>query len=275
MIRTAVTVSLVPQARQGPFVYHGDLAGAIAQAAKLWYDAVEIFPPEAEAIDVAAVKKMTGDAGVKVAAVGTGAGFVVHKLTLIDADDSVRGRAVEFAKGIIDIAGALGAPAIIGSMQGRHGDGEREAALGRLAESLAVLGTHAEQYGMPLLYEPLNRYETNVFNRQGEAAEWVRGRGIENVKILCDLFHMNIEEVDVAGALRTVGGLLGHVHLVDSNRLAAGRGHIDFAPVVAALRDADYRDYVSAECFPLPDSDAAAAASIETYRKLFKNWNHA
>jgi sugar phosphate isomerase/epimerase len=275
VIRTAVTVSLVPQARQGPFVYHGDLAGAIAQAAKLGYDAVEIFPPEAEAIDVAAVKRMTGDAGVKVAAVGTGAGFVVHKLTLIDGDDSVRAKGIEFARRIIDLGGALGAPAIIGSMQGRHGDGERDAALGRLAESLALLGTHVKQYSMPLLYEPLNRYETNVFNRQGEAADWVRGRGIENVKILCDLFHMNIEEVDVAGALRAVGELLGHVHLVDSNRLAAGRGHIDFAPVVAALRDVDYRAYVSAECFPLPDSDAAAAASIETYRKLFKNWNHA
>jgi len=55
-----------------------------------------------------------------------------------------------------------------------------------------------------------------------------------------------------------VGELLGHVHFVDSNRRAAGMGHIDFAPIVAALRDLKYSGYASAECFPYPDSDAAA-----------------
>ena len=270
-VRTAVTISLVPQARSGPFVYHRDLAGSIAKAAGLGFDAVGIFPPGAEAIDVAAMKRMTGDAGMQVAAVGTGAGFVVHKLTLIDADAAARGRAVEFVKGIIDAAGALDAPAIIGSMQGRHGDAEREAALGRLAESLAALGAHARQYGVPLLYEPLNRYETNVFNRQAEAADWVRSRGIGNVKLLCDLFHMNIEEADLAASLRAVGAdLLGHVHFVDSNRRAAGMGHMDFAPVVAALRDLKFGGYASAECFPFPDSDAAARQSIATYQRLFE-----
>jgi sugar phosphate isomerase/epimerase len=272
VIRTAVTVSLVPQARQGPFIYHGDLAGSIAKAAKLGFDAVEIFPPEAEALDVAAVKRMTGDAGIEVAAVGSGAGFVAHKLTLIDGDSSARGRAIDFVKRIIDVAGALGAPAIVGSMQGRHAEGERDMALGTLAKSLAMLGEHASQYSVPLLYEPLNRYETNVFNRQGDAADWLRSREIANVKILCDLFHMNIEETDVAASLRAVGAtLLGHVHFVDSNRRAAGMGHMGFAPIVAVLRELNYAGYVSAECFPYPDSDAAARQSIETYAKLFKN----
>jgi sugar phosphate isomerase/epimerase len=271
VIHTAITISLVPQARSGPFVFHGDLAGSIGKAARRGFDAVEIFPPEAEAIDVAAVQRLTSDAGVKVAAVGTGAGFVVQKLTLIDADDAARGRAIDFVKGIVDVAGALGAPAIIGSMQGRHEDGEREAALGRLAESLAELGAHARQYGVPLLYEPLNRYETNVFNLQAEAANWVRGRGIGNVRILCDLFHMNIEEADIAASLRGVGELLGHVHFVDSNRRAAGMGHMDFAPIVGALRDLNFGGYASAECFPYPDSDATARQSIETYQRLFKN----
>ena len=268
-VRTAVTTSLVPQARRGPFVYHGDLAGSIVTAARLGFDAVEIFPPEAAAIHVAEVNRMTADAGIGVAAVGSGAGFVAHGLTLINADGGARRRAIDFVKSIIDLGGALGAPAIIGSMQGKHADGERDRAVGLLAESLAELGTHAKQYGVPLLYEPLNRYETNMFNRQAEAANWVRARGIGNVKLLCDLFHMNIEEADLAASLRAVEELVGHVHFVDSNRLAAGHGHLDFAPIVQALRDVNYQGCVSAECFPLPDSDAAAKASIETYRRLF------
>jgi sugar phosphate isomerase/epimerase len=80
---------------------------------------------------------------------------------------------------------------------------------------------------------------------------------------------MNIEEADVAGALRQVGDLLGHVHFVDSNRRAAGMGHTNFGPIVQALRDIHYSGYVSAECFPIPDAKTAARKSIETYRTLF------
>jgi sugar phosphate isomerase/epimerase len=269
MIRTAVTIALVPQARQGPFVFHGDLAGSVAKAAKLGFDAVEIFPSDAGGLDVEQVRKIVADHGVKVAAVGTGAGFVVHKLTLVDPDDGGRRKAIEFVRRIIDVAGALGAPAIIGSMQGRHAEGEREQVLDRLAESLAPLADHARRYSTPLLYEPLNRYETNVFNRQGDAADWIRERKLANVKILSDLFHMNIEEIDVAGALRQVGELLGHVHFVDSTRRAVGWGHTDFAPIVEALRVMGYSGYASAECFPIPDSDAAAKQTITAYKKLF------
>ena len=83
-------------------------------------------------------------------------------------------------RSIIDLAGPFGASAIIGSMQGRWGDGvSKDQALGWLAEALEELGEHAKQYKVPLLYEPLNRYETNLVNRvdQGKAC-WIRsGRG--------------------------------------------------------------------------------------------------
>jgi sugar phosphate isomerase/epimerase len=269
VIKTAITSAIVPQARQGPFVFHDDLPMSIIKAGRLGFDAIEIFPPGSAALDVGEIQKMTADANLKVAAVGTGAGFVVHKLTLIDGDTAVRQKAIDFVKQIIDFAGALSAPAIIGSMQGRHPDGQREGSLSALAEALATLGAHARQYKVPLLYEPLNRYETNLFNRQGDAADWVRGQRLQNVKILCDLFHMNIEEVDVAGSLRQVGDLLGHVHFVDSNRRACGMGHTDFIPIVQALRDINYHGYASAECFPFPDSDTAAKQTIDAYRKLF------
>jgi sugar phosphate isomerase/epimerase len=269
VIKTAVTSSIVPQARQGPFVFHDDLPGSIRTIAELGFDAVEIFPPAAAALNIGEVKKMTADADLKVAAVGTGAGFVVHKLTLVDPDPAGRQQAIDFVKEIIDAAGQFNAPAIIGSMQGKHAENQRDAALDLLEQSLATLAAHAKQYGMPLLYEPLNRYETNLFNRQGDAADWVRARNIQNVKLLCDLFHMNIEEGDVEASLRHVGDLLGHVHFVDSNRRAAGMGHTDFQPIVQALRDIGYSGYVSAECFPCPDAKTAARKSIETYRTLF------
>ncbi len=267
-MRSAITVSLVPQARGGPFVFWDGIASACEQATALGFAAVEIFPPNAATIDVAAVRSLVGSHHLKVAAVGTGGGWVVEKLTLTHADSAIRHRAREFIRSIIEVAGALGAPAIIGSMQGRwEGAVTREQALGWLAEALLDLGPQAARHGVPLLYEPLNRYETNLFKRLGDTAAWLRGQKLNNVLLLADLFHMNIEEADSAAALREAGALVGHVHFADSNRHAIGFGQTHVAPIIAALRDIGYQGYLSAEIFPLPDSNAAARQTIAAFRQ--------
>jgi sugar phosphate isomerase/epimerase len=86
---------------------------------------------------------------------------------------------------------------------------------------------------------------------------------------------MNIEETHVADALRAGSTVLGHVHLADSNRRPAGDGHTDFAVVAKALRDVGYNGYISAECLPYPDSDAAAKATINAFNRFFKCSNTA
>lgn len=269
-MRSAITVSLVPEARGGPFVFWQGLADACEQAAALGYDAIEIFPPSAEAVTASssALRELLARYKLSVAAVGTGAGWVVHKLHLTHADETVRRRAREFIRGIIDAAGSFGAPAIIGSMQGRwEGAVTREQALGWLAEALEDLGTHASRYGVPLLYEPLNRYETNLCNRLGETATWLRALRTDNVRILADLFHMNIEEADSAAALREARALVGHVHFADSNRRAIGLGHTAVVPIIAALRNIGYAGYLSAETLPLPDTETAARQTIAAFRQ--------
>ena len=85
--------------------------------------------------------------------------------------------------------------------------------------------------------------------------------------ILADLFHMSIEETNIADGLRAYGHHIGHVHFVDSNRRPAGCGHMDYAPIAAALKEIGYEKYASAEAFPWPDSDAAAKATIEAFNQ--------
>ena len=80
---------------------------------------------------------------------------------------------------------------------------------------------------------------------------------------------MNIEERDIAGALRIAGDKVGHIHFADTNRLAVGWGHLDVPPIVAALRDIHYDGFISAEVLPAPDGEAAARQSIESFRKFF------
>ena len=273
MIKSAVTISLVPEARGGPFVFWDDLEDACRMAARLKFHAIEVFPPSASARPTEDLHRLIRDHGVSLAAVGTGAGWLLHRLALSDKDAAVRQRAIDFVRAMIDLAGPLGAPAIVGSMQGpmdvRTLDFRQS--FDALCEALEQLGEHARQYGVPLLYEPLNRYETKAVRSltAGTQLLEISLRKGANVKLLADLFHMNIEDVDLAGSIRQAGSLLGHVHLADSNRRAAGMGHTDFGRIAAALRDIKYGGYISAECLPEPNPYAAARQTMKAYREYF------
>jgi len=271
-MKSAVTVSLVDQARSGPFVFHNGLAKAAEASSVLGFDAIEIFPPAATSLIPDEINALTDRHGLAVAAVGTGAGWLIGKQHLCHPDAAARAGARRFIHDMIEVAGKLKAPAIIGSMQGRWGDGvDRGQALAWLADALNELGEFAGSIGQPLLYEPLNRYETNLFNRLDDTVAFLRSLTTRNVKILADLFHMNIEERNVAEAFRAAAGFVGHVHFVDSNRQAVGLGHTDFPPIVAALRETGYSGYLSAEAFPLPDSDACAAQQIAGFKQFVRD----
>lgn len=271
MIQSAITVSLVEEARGGPFVFWDGLEDACQHAAGLGFDAIEIFAPGPDAVDLPKLTALLQQHKLQVAAVGTGAGMVKHGLSLTDTDAAKRQAAVDFVVSMIDFGGPLNAPAIIGSMQGRWGaDLSKQAALELLAEALEQLGPHAAKHDVPLIYEPLNRYETNLLTTIGAGVEFLSSLETKNVKLLADLFHMNIEEANLAEAIRAGAGHIGHVHFVDSNRQAAGLGHMDFVPIAEALKATGYQGYLSAEAFPLPNSQVAAQQTIATFNRHFR-----
>ncbi|MEI6239329.1 MAG: sugar phosphate isomerase/epimerase family protein [Planctomycetia bacterium] len=270
-MQSAVTICLVPEARQGPFVFHDGLEAGCRAAAELGFDGVEVFPESPESLQDCDLTRVLTVHGLALAAVGSGAGWVKHTLHLCHADAVIRARARRFIGDLIDLAGERGAPVIIGSMQGRsEGAVTREQALVHLADALHELGDRAARHGQVLLYEPLNRYETNLFNRQADAANFITAHALQHVKLLCDLFHMNIEEADLEAALVTCGDRVGHVHWADSNRQAMGFGHTAARPVVAALEGTGYRGFLSAEVFPAPTPLAAARQSLASFHACTK-----
>src|SRR5688572_4388763 len=266
-MKSCVTISLVSEARGGPFIFWDDLAGSCEQAAKLGFDAVEVFAPGPEAIDVPKLEGILRQHRLSLAALGTGGGWVKHKLTLTSSSAEVRERARDFIRSMIGVAAKFGAAVIVGSMQGRfEGQVSRTQALEYLASALTEVAHAAAPQKVTVLYEHLNRYETNLLNRIDDVLPFVSALP-QNVKILADLFHMSIEEANIAGAIRKAGERVGHVHFVDSNRGPAGFGHTDFAPIFRALHDIKYEGYISAEAFPLPDSYRAAEQTIKAFRQ--------
>ena len=266
-MRTAVTLSQVPEAAAGPFVFHEPLAQGFALAKETGFDDVELFLPGPGHVSVDAIKSLSQAHGLGIAAVGTGAGMVKHGLSLTDPSLDKRVAALDFIEQMIAFGGQLGAPAILGSMQGKWGgEVSREQALEWLAEALLIAGRTAAKYNVPFIYEPLNRYETNLINRLADGAGFIEANALENIVLLADLFHMNIEEADLPASIRSAVKHIGHVHYADSNRRAMGFGHTDPAPVVAALRETGYKGHLSAEIFPLPDARTAASQTIKSIR---------
>ncbi|MBA2274316.1 MAG: sugar phosphate isomerase/epimerase [Actinobacteria bacterium] len=116
-----------------------------------------------------------------------------------------------------------------------------------LFEGLTELGQHAAQEGVLVLLEPLNRFEDHMLNRLDQAVDLCRAVGIDSVRVMGDLFHMNIEEPDIAASIRAASHYLVHAHLADSNRLQPGTGHTDFASAFAALKEVGVES-IAMEC---------------------------
>jgi sugar phosphate isomerase/epimerase len=269
-IKSSITFSAVPEAQGGPFVYWGSLEESMRSAKDLGFDAIEIFPPSPEYFQTIDAAKLAQQTGLEIAAVGTGAGWLKHKLSLADAEPQVRARAMEFLSSMLVAATQLQAPMIIGSMQGRSVPGvSKTQAKEFLREGLERLDAQAKAIGGNILYEPLNRYETDQCNTLAQGTELICG--LSSTKLLADWFHMNIEEADMVESIRKAGTAIGHVHFADTNRLAVGSGHLSVQPLIDALGQIGYRGFLSAEVFPQPDSQSAAERTIRSFKQSVRS----
>ncbi|HUT28957.1 MAG TPA: sugar phosphate isomerase/epimerase family protein [Sedimentisphaerales bacterium] len=269
MIKSCVTISLVPELAGGPWVYWDEPQISIVKARNAGFDAVELFSAAADAVDSDKLFGLLDENEIRLAAVGTGAGKVLHGLHLVSPDADIRRKACDFVGDMIEFGARFGAPAIIGSMQGRLEPGVEQAqALVWLIEAFNELGGKAADFGVDLLLEPLNRYETDMVNTLSDGAKLIESLNCSSVFLLADLFHMNIEEESISGSIRSAAKHIGHVHWVDSNRRPAGMGHIDLAEAAAALKEIGFDGYASAEALAYPDPDSAAAQTIKAFREF-------
>jgi sugar phosphate isomerase/epimerase len=137
-----------------------------------------------------------------------------------------------------------------------------------LLDALEELGEQAGTEGTLVLLEPLNRYEDHMLNRLDEAVELSRATGSDSIKVMGDLFHMNIEEDDPGESIRRAEGHLAHIHLADSNRAQPGAGHNDFASAFGALRDIGFDRYLAMECAIRGDAKTVLPQVAQRLRSL-------
>jgi sugar phosphate isomerase/epimerase len=198
--------------------------------------------------------------------------FVEEQLSFTDPDASVRERALARLRTHLDLAMQFDPTpvVIIGLIRGGKVSPHvaRQVARAWMVDAIKILAREARVRGIRLAIEPIKRYETEWVNTVADALALVQDTGLDNVGILFDTFHANIEEPRIEESLRACGARLFHVHLADSNRWYPGAGHTDFASLLTTLGAMNYTGWVSAEILPKPDVKRAAAETYKTIKPL-------
>ncbi|CUX35853.1 sugar phosphate isomerase/epimerase [Agrobacterium fabrum] len=136
----------------------------------------------------------------------------------------------------------------------------------RGVEGINGIADFANDLGINLCIEVLNRFENHVLNTAAEGVAFVKDVGKNNVKVMLDTFHMNIEEDSFGDAIRTAGPHLGHFHTGESNRRVPGKGRMPWHEIGLALRDINYTGAVIME--PFVKTGGTIGSDIKVWRDL-------
>jgi D-psicose/D-tagatose/L-ribulose 3-epimerase len=250
-----------------------DWRDCLTRASKAGCRAVELSAPKLAAESPAAraaVARLAADLGLAVSL----ATALPADCDVSSQDPQSRRRGVDRLKRDVEMASGMGAARLCGMLYGVHkcfppdAAARRAELVGRSAECLRDVAGSAEAASVKLCVEAVNRFESPLVNTVDEALELVRTVGSPAVGVHLDTFHMNIEEDDLAAAIRSAGQWLAHVHLSENNRKPPGRGHLPWKAIIAALRAVDYRGDLVIEALPFPYGSVSGRLNI--WRRLIE-----
>lgn len=118
----------------------------------------------------------------------------------------------------------------------RSHEGDVQAILASLKELDAV----AEENGIYLYLEPLNRYQDHMLNTLKDAMDIIEQGQFKMVKITADFYHMAIEEDDISESLLQFKNAIGHIHIAENHRYQPGTGSIEWKRHMQTLKDMGY-----------------------------------
>jgi D-psicose/D-tagatose/L-ribulose 3-epimerase len=239
-----------------------DKVDLIQKVADFGYDGVEVPFNDLTLLDAKATAQAREKAKVGLVACCV----LLPGMNLCSDKADERKAGVEQIKKMVDITAEMGGDTVAGPIYSPVGLLTRKARTEEewkwCAEGLKAAADHAEKAKIMLAIEPLNRFETYVFNIQADAVRMCKEVGSPCLKVQADTFHGNIEEKDTAKALRASGAMIGHFHASENDRGVPGTGQVKWKEVFAALKDINYSRWISIESFATGILDLCAAACI-------------
>jgi len=199
---------------------------------------------------------------------------------LTTEDASTRARTAKYFQSLIELCGDLcqdnsvgdtSGVMVLGSpMQRNRADGvTTEMAMKNAAEVLGGLGPALDQHDVRIALEPLGPQEGNFLNTADETRQLKSLLPSPRIGLHLDVKAMSTEPEDIPTVIRKHADWLIHFHANDPNRRGPGMGNVDFAPILNALQEVNYKGWVSVEVFDYePGAERLATESIETLKRL-------
>lgn len=223
---------------------------------KFGYESIEISG-EPTQYDVKDTRKLLKEHGIRCWGAVT---LTLGERNLAAKDEGQRARSVDYVKSVITMVSELEGeiitlvPATVGKVVP---DGTEEEEWKWVVDATRECFTHAKKKGVRIAVEPLNRFETYLFNRAAQALALADAVSPE-CGVCLDAFHLNIEEADMYDAIRLAGKRLFDFHVADNNRFAAGLGQLDWKKIVKTLKDIGYDGALTNEFVAPVDRTPAA-----------------
>jgi D-psicose/D-tagatose/L-ribulose 3-epimerase len=186
-------------------------------------------------------------------------------------DASVRARGIANTCRTLDCCAAVGATHLVGPYHSAlglfSGAGPTQDEWKWAVDSMRAVAEHADQVGVTLAVECLNRFETYLLNSHADAARFVRDVGHPRCRTMFDTFHANIEEKSFSAAIRACADVLCHVHISENDRSTPGKGNVRWSETFDTLKEVGYDGWLMIEAFGLALPEIAAATKI--WRRMF------
>ncbi len=233
--------------------WEADYVPYVDRVARLGFDALEVGAkplPDYSKAQITALRERAKSRGITLTA-GYGPSFD-HNIG--SADKKIRKNATEWFKRLFDVMAQLEIHHIGGALYSYWPIDftqpvRKEEDWKYSVEGMRIMADLASPYGIRLGMEVLNRFENHLLNTAEEGVRFVKEVDKENVKLMLDTFHMNIEEDDMAGAIRRAGDLLCHFHTGECNRKVPGQGRMPWKEIGEALREVGFDGFVVMEPF--------------------------
>ena len=187
---------------------------------------------------------------------------------LISLDKNIRADALQYLQRCVDCAAVLGATKLMGPYHSALGVFTGQPATADEwkwgVEGIRQLAEYAQNQGIMLGLEYLNRFELYLTSCGDELARFVDEVNHPHCKIMFDTFHANIEEKNVGDCIRKLGrDRIAFIQLSENDRSTPGKGNVDWVSTFQAIKDIEYDGWLSIEAF----STKLPAAHI--WRQMF------
>ncbi len=233
-------------------------------AKEMGYDLIEICIEDPKVVTAEALKNASERTRLPISICGA---FGPDR-DVSHEDPGKRQLGIDYLKQCVDIAQAVGSPHVAGPMYSATGKArllppeERQQQRQWATDSLREVADYAADRGVTLAIEPLNRFETDMVNTVEQGLELCRLINRENVGLLLDTFHMNIEEKHVGQAISSAGTKVFHFQVSENDRGTPGSGHVPWTETFDALRSINYTGSVVVESFLPTVEEIAKAVSL-------------